>query len=119
MGSALCRALVEKGHTVRAFHRPTSLLKLLEELPVEHVSGSLNKTEDVNRAVEGMDAVFHCAAYFSLREDPGAMYSLVVEGTRSLLQAARRAGVKRLVYTSSAAALGVPEEASGRASQVR
>jgi len=72
----------------------------------------------VNRAVEGMDAVFHCAAYFSLREDPGAMYSLVVEGTRSLLQAARRAGVKRLVYTSSAAALGVPEEASGSASQV-
>jgi dihydroflavonol-4-reductase len=112
IGSALCRALVEKGHDVRAFHRPTSLLKLLEGLPVEHVCGSLNKTEDVRSAVEGMEAVFHCSAYFSRREDPGTMYSLVVEGTRSLLQAARTAGVKRLVYTSSSAALGIPEEAT-------
>lgn len=111
IGGALCRALLEAGHTVRAFHRPTSTLKLLEGLPVEHAIGDLTHAESLTEAMQGMQVVFHAAAQLgNPREQAGRMYSVTVEGTRSVLEAARRAGVERVVHTSSVAALGVPEQ---------
>ena len=109
IGSHLCRELVARGHTVRAFHRASSHLSLLEDLPVEHAIGDLTQPETLNPAMDGIDVVFHTAAWAGGSEQPGRMYAVTVEGTRSVLQAARQAGVRRVVYTSSAAALGVPE----------
>ncbi len=112
VGAALCRALCAQGHAVSAFHRPTSNLKLLEDLPVSHVLGDLTQPASLESAVEGMDAVFHAGA--QLGSAPAArMYAVTVEGTRALLQAALDAGVKRFVHTSSAAALGIPAPAVG------
>ena len=106
VGAALCRALVGKGHRVRAFHRPTSVMRLLEGLEVEHALGDLTQPETLVTALEGIDAVFHAAAWMGGQS--GRQYTVTVEGARSLLLAARKAGVKRFVHTSSVAALGVP-----------
>lgn len=107
VGSALCRALVERGYSVRAFHRPTSDLRLLQGLAVEHMLGDLTQPETVRTAMAGIDAVFHAAAWVRMN-DLGRLYAVNVEGTRTVLQAALKAGVRRLVYTSSVAALGFP-----------
>ena len=109
IGAALCRALVEQGHQVRAFHRASSNLRLLEDLPVEHLVGDLTQPDTLAPALAGMEVVFHAAAMLGGKHDePGRMYTVTVEGTRALLNEARRAGVRRVVHTSSVAALGVP-----------
>jgi dihydroflavonol-4-reductase len=107
IGGALCRALAARGDHVFAFHRPTSNLRQLENLAIEHVIGDLSQPETVHAAVQGMDAVFHAAAWVGMN-DPGRLYAINVEGTRTVVQASLQAGVKRLVYTSSVAALGIP-----------
>lgn len=107
IGGALCRALVEQGHTVRAFHRAGSSLRLIEDLPVEHAVGDLTQPATLTPAMDGIEAVFHAAAWMSNNE-LGRLYAVTVEGTRAVLRAARQAGVRRLVHTSSVAALGVP-----------
>ena len=107
LGSHLCKALLEEGHVVRAFHRSSSDLRLLQDLPLEHLIGDMTQPETLEKAVAGMDAVFHTAALLGPRVETGAMYAVTVEGTRLLLDAARQANVKRVVYTSSVAALGI------------
>ncbi len=108
IGGALCQALVAQGgHSVRAFHRVNSSLRLLEGLPVEHAIGDLTQPATLTAAMEGIEAVFHAAAWMGDSE-PGRLYAVTVEGTRAVLRAARQAGVRRLVHTSSVAALGVP-----------
>jgi dihydroflavonol-4-reductase len=119
IGSALCRALVNAGHHVRAFHRASSSLKRLGDLPVEHAIGDLTQPNTLSAAVEGIDVIFHTAALMGTERDPGRLYSVTVEGTRSLLKAAHQAGIKRFIHTSSVAALGVPEEPPYRQSPPR
>ncbi len=110
IGASLCRALIAKGHQVRAFHRPTSTLKMLDDLPVEHFLGDLTQPDTLAPAMEGIEAVFHVAAMIGSGQDQeGRMYAVTVEGTRSVLKAAKQAGVRRVVHTSSVAALGIPE----------
>ena len=113
VGGQLCRALVERGHSVRAFHRATSNLRLLADLPVEHAIGDLTQPETIQAAMQGIEAVFHVAAQLGGNE-PGRMYTVTVEGTRAVLDAAKEAGVRRVVHTSSVAALGVPEDVPGQ-----
>ncbi len=111
IGAALCRALVVRGHMVRAFHRPTSNLRLLNDLPVEHAIGDLTQPETVQAAMQGIEVVFHTAAQLggAGSDTAGRMYTVTVEGTRAVLRYAQEAGVRRVVHTSSVAALGVPE----------
>jgi dihydroflavonol-4-reductase len=108
IGSHLCRVLLEQGYRVRAFHRPTSSLKLLEQLDVEHVLGDLTQPASLEEAAAGADVIFHAAAWMGGGGQGGRLYAVTVEGTRNLLQAALQAGVQRVVHTSSAAALGIP-----------
>ena len=115
IGSQLCRGLIERGHSVRAFHRPSSKLRLLEDLEVEHALGDLTQPETLEAAVDGVEAVFHAAAWMGGADQGGRQYAVTVEGTRALIQAARRAGVRRVVHTSSVAALGIPETQDGTA----
>jgi dihydroflavonol-4-reductase len=108
VGSHLCRELHAQGYVVRAFHRPTSSLRLLDGLEIEHVLGDLTQPDSIQAAVEGMDYVFHAAAWMGGHDPTGQQYAVTVEGTRNLLSAARKASVQRFVHTSSIAALGVP-----------
>jgi len=115
IGGQLCRALCDRGHNVRAFHRPSSRTGALAGLPVEHALGDLTQPETLSAAMQGIEVVFHAAALLGGTEQSGRMYAITVEGTRAVLAAALQAGVRRLVHTSSVAALGVPDFA-GRSS---
>lgn len=112
IGGALCRALCERGEEVVAFHRSSSALRLLEGLPVEHAIGDLTQPASLQAAMKGVEAVFHAGALLGGNQ-PGRFYAVTVEGTQNLLLAARMAGVRRVVHTSSVAALGVPEPGKG------
>lgn len=114
IGSALCRALLEAGYEVRAFHRPNSNLLLIKDLPLEHAIGDLSQPASLLRAMQGVQVVFHTAALMGGgKGDTGRHYTVTVEGTRALLQAGLECGVERVVHTSSVAALGVPPQIPG------
>jgi len=71
------------------------------------VAGDLRDPASIEKALSGCDVVFHVAADYRLWvRDPAEMYRSNVEGTRSLLEAARKQGVRRVVYTSSVATMG-------------
>jgi dihydroflavonol-4-reductase len=108
VGSAVVRALLRRGEPVRVMVRPSSSLRLLEGLPVELVTGDLDDPASGRAALDGCDALFHVAADYRLWVPrPDAMYRTNVDGTRHLLMAAAEAGVRRIVYTSSVATLGL------------
>ena len=78
------------------------------------LTGDLRDRESLDRAVAGCGAVFHVAADYRLwAKDPGELYRSNVDGTRNLLEAARRAGVERVVYTSTVGCIGIPEDRPG------
>jgi len=96
---------------VRALVRATSQVR---ELDVEVVRGDLRDSESLDRAVAGCGLVFHIAADYRLwAKDPNELYHSNVEGTRNLLNAARRNGVERVVYTSTVGCIGIPEDRPG------
>ncbi|MGH7728670.1 MAG: hopanoid-associated sugar epimerase [Vulcanimicrobiaceae bacterium] len=107
VGANLARALLAAGWRVRALVRPASDLRNLEGLALETVVGALDDPALAD-AMAGADALFHCAAHYSLlRRDRAQLMASNVAGTRAILAAARRAGIPRTVYTSSVAAIGV------------
>lgn len=107
LGWHVARKLLERGARVRALVRDPSRVRELEG--VEIVRGDLRDADSLERAVAGCGAVFHVAADYRLwTRDPDAMFRSNVEGTRNLLAAARRAGVERVVYTSTVGCIGIP-----------
>ena len=114
VGSHVRSVLVERGVEVRCLVRASSPRANLEDVePGDLIEGDLRDPEALARAVEGCDTVFHCAADYRLYvRDPGEMYATNVEGTRNVLAAAHRAGVERVVYTSSVGALGLEPDGS-------
>ena len=106
VGAAVLRRLQTAGHCVRALVRKNSPRGNLAGLEVECVEGDLRDAASVARAMAGIDAVFHVAADYRLwARDPGEIRRSNLEGTRHVMEAALRAGVKRVVYTSSVATL--------------
>src|SRR5260370_12338630 len=107
LGSHVARVLAEQGAELRLLIRSTSNLKNLEGLKAETATGDLRDAASLERAMSGCDTVFHVAADYRLWvRDPNEMYGSNVAGTRALLEAARKNGVGRVVYTSSVAAVG-------------
>jgi dihydroflavonol-4-reductase len=107
IGSHVARALLDDGHAVRALHLPGEDLRNLAGLDVERVAGDVTRGDDMRRAVAGCDWVFHLAAIYALwTRSPARMRAVNVEGTRTVLAAARAAGVRRVVHTSSIARFG-------------
>ncbi len=113
IGSAVVRRVLAAGHTVRALVRPSSDRRNLQGLDVELTVGDITQADSMVRAMAGCRGVFHVAADYRLwvpRPDP--LYRTNVEGTRNVLRAAIRAGVERMVYTSSVATLGLHDDDS-------
>ncbi len=109
LGSHVARVLAEQGAELRLLVRPTSDLRNLDGLNADRVVGDLRDAASIEKALSGCDVVFHVAADYRLwvrGRDPVEMYRSNVEGTRSLLEAARKQGVRRVVYTSSVATMG-------------
>lgn len=107
VGANLVEALGTRGWRVRAMRRKTSPLKALEGLTYEDALGDVTDYDALLHATRGVDAVFHVAAIATYwRSDIQQMYRVNVDGTRNVLNAARANGVKRVVVTSSSAAMG-------------
>jgi dihydroflavonol-4-reductase len=107
LGSHVARVLAAEGGELRVLVRPTSNLKNLEGLNAETAAGDLRDPASIDKAMSGCDTVFHVAADYRLwARDPEEMYRSNVEGTRAILEAARKNGVRRVVYTSSVATMG-------------
>ena len=113
VGSAVARALLREGWQVRALVRQNSDRRNLQSLEIETVAGDLNDRSSLDHAVAGCEALFHVAADYRLGASrPEELYRTNVEGTRNVLNAARSAGVGRVVYTSSVATIGIPADGS-------
>jgi dihydroflavonol-4-reductase len=112
LGSHVARVLAEQGAELRLLVRPTSDLRNLEGLNADRVVGDLRDPASIEKSLSGCHALFHVAADYRLWvRDPDEMYRSNVEGTRSLLEAARKQGVRRIVYTSSVATMGFTSRA--------
>lgn len=108
IGSHLARALTAAGHEVRVLHRKNSKLTALEGVTYESSLGDILDMDALHAACTGCDWVFHVAAVADYwRADKTQMFEANVEGTRRVLSAARDCGVKRVIFTSSAAAVGL------------
>ncbi|MDB6085999.1 MAG: NAD-dependent epimerase/dehydratase family protein, partial [Gammaproteobacteria bacterium] len=111
VGAAVARALVRAGWQVRVLVRDGSDRTNLRDLPIDIALGDLTVAASLSRPLADCDAVFHVAADYRLgAPDPSQLYRTNVDGTRNLLAAAERAGVTKIIYTSSVATMGIPAD---------
>jgi dihydroflavonol-4-reductase len=111
VGSAVARALIAAGYKVRGLLRPTSPRLSLTGLEIEIAEGDMRDAAAVARAMAGARCLFHVAADYRLwAPDPDEILRTNRDGTRILMQAALKAGVERIVYTSSVATLAVSKD---------
>ena len=108
LGSHLVRLLNEQGHSVRVLYRSPKKLSILQGLDYEGVQGDLDDIDSLKTACEGCDVVFHVAAKVDYwkDDDKDLLLKINVEGTRNVLNATKSAGVKRVIFTSSASTVG-------------
>ena len=107
LGSHVARALLAQGAELRLLVRPTSRTENIDELNAERHVGDLRDLDSLRKGMAGCEFVFHVAADYRLWAPKGQeLYASNVEGTRNILQAARDAGVRRVIYTSSVATMG-------------
>jgi dihydroflavonol-4-reductase len=108
LGSHVARQLIARGDEVRVLMRPSSTNRAIADLSLEYVTGDLRDPASLDRAMKGVKRVFHVAADYRLwakrKQD---IYDSNVGGTKNLLDAAKRAGVEQLVYTSTVATVAV------------
>jgi nucleoside-diphosphate-sugar epimerase len=111
VGSHIVRELHRQGWKVHVLARPTSSLQEIGDTPVTVHSGDVNDANSLKAAMpQGVDAVFHVAASTNLWAKNNAQQSQVnVEGTRNLLAAAKSAGCRRFIHTSSFVAWGLQD----------
>jgi len=111
VGSAVARAAIERGFTVRVLVRATSPRKNLEALDAEVVVGDMRDEASMRAALKGVRYLFHVAADYRLwAPDPDEIERANLEGTEATMRAALACGVERIVYTSSVATLKVTRE---------
>jgi len=102
IGNVLVRKLVERGKKVRALILPGEDTTSLDNIAVEKVEGDVLNLDSLWKPFEGVSGIFHLAGVISIMPGPDpVVWRVNVEGTRNVLTAAVRSGVKRLVYTSS------------------
>src|SRR5215469_8546375 len=110
IGSAVVRLLLEDKRSVRALVEPGANTKNLEGLNVERVTVDVCDTKGMQKALSGCDTLYHLAAiYRTWLPEREIIYRVNVEGTVATLLAAQNAKVKRTIYTSSIAAVGLVE----------
>ena len=115
VGTAVVRRLSGDGRRVRGLARSEESAAALAAAGVEPVRGDVLDPESLVRAMDGCEVVYHVAGVnqFCLR-DPSPMFTANVEGSANCVVAASKAGVRRLVYTSSAVTLGEEDGTIGR-----
>ncbi len=113
IGSNLTRELIRQGHFVRAVVRPTSDLRSLEGLEVEKRHGDILDTTTLEKALEGCDVLFHVAAVFSYwKYKPEEIITIAEQGTINIIEAAKKSGIKKIIFTSSSVVFGSTRNAT-------
>jgi dihydroflavonol-4-reductase len=108
LGANLADGLLKRGWSVRILRRSTSPLDAVKDLGVEHALGDVLDFESLLAAMRAVDVVFNVAAISSYWRNAAAqIYKVNVDGARNVFEAAARSGVRRVVQTSSAAAVGL------------
>jgi dihydroflavonol-4-reductase len=111
IGANLVARLLGRGDQVRVLRRPGSRSPLLDGLAVETVPGDVTDAASVERAAAGIEGIYHVAGLVSYWRPRRAEQARVnVGGTANVIEAALRGGVRRVVYTSSIAAVGFDED---------
>jgi dihydroflavonol-4-reductase len=111
LGSNLVRALLAKGDQVRGLIRPSNPARSLNGLNLERVSGNLNEVESLRRACDGVQVVYHCAAYYPSQTIPvQSATEHALKETKHVLDAVRSASVERFVFVSTLTTIGFPRE---------
>jgi dihydroflavonol-4-reductase len=106
--SHVARQLVARGDEVRVLLRASSTNRAIADLSLEYVTGDLRDPASLDRAMKGIKRVFHVAADYRLwARRSREIYDSNVGGTKNLLEAAKRAGVEQLIYTSTVATIAV------------
>ena len=118
IGGNLARRLVAQGHQVKALVRPGSNTLTIDSIAdstgVETVPGDILDADSVDRGLHGCQWLFHCAASYTFwSKNPGDIYRTNVEGTAIVLDAAAKAGVERVVFTSTVGTIGLPAAGLG------
>ena len=111
IGNVVVRELLKRGRRVRALIRSSSDIASLKGLDIEKTTGNILDTRSLARALKGIDTVYHLASVISIM--PGNKKFIRranFEGTRNIIEACKRSGVKKLVYTSSIHAMAEPPE---------
>ncbi|HJU28961.1 MAG TPA: NAD-dependent epimerase/dehydratase family protein, partial [Candidatus Binataceae bacterium] len=115
VGCHVVRALLARGDHVRALARKGSDQRALAGLDCEIVNGDLRDRDSLQAAARGCDEVYHVGADYRLWvRDEGSMYETNVGGTKNIIEAARAAGARRIVHTSTVGALGIGPGGIGR-----
>lgn len=111
VGSHLVEQLVERGDSVRALVRDERRAEALKRLGTQLVVGDLSDVHSLRHAAEGVEIVYHCAARVTLpyQGKRDLILKANVEGTKNLLEASARSGVRRFVFVSSVAVYGAPQ----------
>jgi len=108
LGSHVARQLVSRGEEVRVLMRPTSTNRAITDLSLEYVTGDLRDPASLDRAMAGVQKVFHVAADYRLwARRSREIYDSNVGGTKNVLEAAKKAGVEQFIYTSTVATIAV------------
>ena len=111
IGNHVTRLCLEQGDEVRVMVMPGEDRAPLDGLDVEFVEGNLLDPASLDQCVAGVEGLYHLAAIYAVwTKDPTLQYRVNVDGARAILLAAQAAGVKKIVFTSSIAAIGVPKE---------
>lgn len=114
VGGHLIRRLLSEGWRVRALARSAEASARLQALGAEPVTGDLSDRAALTHAMDGVEVVFHVAAHFRFWGPMSLFRRVNVEGTRNVVEAAERAGVRRVVHVSAAAVvMGRPEPLRG------
>lgn len=111
LGSAIVQRLLDRGYLVRSFSRNS--YRALWELGVEEVRGDLADPGAVSEACRGVDVVFHVAAKAAYWGPYHEFYRANVVGTRHVIEACRKHGIRKLVYTSSPSVVGAGKDLDG------
>jgi dihydroflavonol-4-reductase len=115
VGRAVLARLLQEGRTVVALARSEKSERVLADLGAKVVRGDVTDRASLPPAMRGCEVVYHLAGYnATCLRDPSPLYKVNVGGSRNVLEAAAEAGVRRVVYTSSATTVGEPPGVVGR-----
>jgi len=117
IGGHIARVALEQGYHVRGLRRNPESTGHLGNAPIEWVSGDLADLDSLQKAMQGVDVVFHAAAFYPSRRKPGQVASQVayaVDEIERVIKAAQKTQVKRFVFTSSLTTIGQPPRGKKR-----